>query len=77
MDTSGYYRRFVRDFLSIAAPLFALMKKDVQFVWTDKCQTAFDSPKTRLTSAPILAIPTDEGTYILDTDASDSGLGSR
>jgi len=34
MGTSGYYRRFVKDFSSIAAPLFALMKKNVEFVWT-------------------------------------------
>ena len=52
------------------------MKKDVKFVWTDECQTAFETLKMRLTSAPILALPTDEGTYIIDTDASDSGLGS-
>ena len=76
LGTSGYYRRFVKDFSSIAAPLFALMKKDAKFVWTDECQTAFDTLKTRLTSAPILALPTDEGTYVLDTDASDYGLGA-
>ena len=76
MGTSGYYRRFVKDFSSIAAPLFALMKKNVEFVWTDECQTAFDTLKERLTSAPILALPTDEGTYVLDTDASDNGLGA-
>jgi len=76
LGTSGYYRRFVKDFSSIAAPLFALMKKDVEFVWTDECQTAFDMLKKRLTSAPILALPTDEGTYVLDTDASDYGLGA-
>jgi len=76
LGTSSYYRRFVKDFSSTAAPLFALMKKDVKFVWTDECQTAFETLKTRLTSAPILALPTDEGTYIIDTGASDSGLGS-
>jgi len=70
MGTSGYYGCFVKDFSSIATPLFALMKKTVEFVWTD------DTLKERLTSAPILALLTDEGTHILDTDASDFGLGA-
>ena len=74
MGTSDCYRRLVKDFSSIAVPLFALIKKDVKFVWTDECQTAFDTLKVRLTLAPILALPTDEGTYVLDTDASDYGL---
>ena len=74
MGTSGYYRRFVNDFSSIDAPLFSLMKKNVKFVWTDECQTASDTLKARLTSASILALPTDEGTCVLDTDASDYGL---
>lgn len=45
MGTSRYYQRFVKDFSSIAVPLFALMKKNVEFVWTDKYQTAFDTLK--------------------------------
>jgi len=59
--TSGYYRRFVKDFSSIAAPLFALMKKNVEFVWTNECHTAFDTLRERRTWPPILALPTDEG----------------
>jgi len=62
MGTRGYYRCFVKDFSSIAAPLFALMKKNVEFVWTDECQTALDTLKELLTSAPMLALSTDEGT---------------
>jgi len=72
----GYYRRFVKDFSSIAAPLFGLMKKGVRFEWTTECQQAFDTLKLKLMSEPILALPKDEGTYILDTDASDFGLGA-
>ena len=52
------------------------MKKDVRFVWTDECQQAFDELKQRLMSEPILALPQNEGTYVLDTDASDFGLGA-
>ena len=52
------------------------MKKEAEFIWTDKCQIAFDTLKNKLTSAPILALPTNDGPYTLDTDASDYGLGA-
>jgi len=52
------------------------MKKGVDFVWTKECQRAFEELKQRLTSGPILALPENEGTYVLDTDASDFGLGA-
>ena len=76
MGTCGDHRRFVKDFSSIAAPLFGLTKKGVSFVWTSEYQKAFDELKTKLTSGPILALPKDGSLYILDTDASDSGLGT-
>ena len=72
----GYYRRFVKDFSSIASPMFQLMKKGVQWKWTKESQEAFDMLKTKLISEPILALPTNEGTFVLDTDASDVGLGA-
>ena len=74
MGTCGYYRRFVKDFSSIAVPLYGLMKKGVDFVWTKEYQRAFEELKQRLMSGPILALPENEGTYVLDTDASDFGL---
>ena len=75
MGTCGYYRRFVKDFSLIASPLYDLMKKGVPFVWTKQCEDAFGKLKAKLISEPILALPTDEGIYTLDTDASDQGLG--
>jgi len=76
LGTCGYYRRFMKDFSTIAAPLYGLMKKGVRFKWTDECQQAFDTLKLKLMSEPILALPNDEETYILDTDASNFGLGA-
>ena len=43
---------------------------------TDECEVAFNRLKECLTSAPILGMPRDEGTFLLDTDASDTGLGA-
>ena len=76
MGTSGYYRRFVKDFSTIAAPLFALMKKGVTWEWTDECEEVFEGLKAELISKPILALPTDDGTCVFDSDASDFGLGA-
>ena len=52
------------------------MKKGVRFNWTAECQQAFDTLKLRLMTEPILALPNDEGTYVVDTDASAFGLGA-
>ena len=71
-----YYRRFVRGFASIAAPLHNLTKEGQNFEWDSKCQTAFETLKIKLTSAPVLAYPNPEKQYILDTDASSCGIGA-
>ena len=72
----SYYRRFVKDFAMIAAPLHALTGKNARFYWSENCQEAFDVLKERLVSAPILAMPKDEGEYWLDTDASNFSIGA-
>ena len=66
----GYYRRFVKDFADLAEPLVALTRKGVPFVWTDRQQTAFEALKACLVCAPILGFPTEDGRFVLDTDAS-------
>jgi len=72
----GYYRRFVPNFSAVAAPLHAMTKKNATFCWTAECQKAFDELKHKLSNAPVLALPRDDDTYVLDTDASDHGIGA-
>ena len=76
LGLAGYYRRFVKGYANIAAPLHALTKKDQPFVWTEKTQMAFESLKRALTTPPVLAMPDDNEEFILDTDASDQTIGS-
>ena len=71
----GYYRHFIPNFADIATPLVALTGKDVPFVWEPVCSTAFYTLRESFIHAPILAFPTETGQYILDTDASNFGLG--
>ena len=52
----NYYRRFVKNFSAIAAPLNALLKNQVNFDWNQSADGAF-LIKTALTAAPILAYP--------------------
>ena len=76
LGLAGYYWRFVHGYAEVAAPLHDLTKKDVTFKWTDETQSAFDTLKAALTSSPILAMPTDDGEMVLDTDASDKSIGA-
>lgn len=70
-----YYRRYVLGFANIAKPLTRLTEKDQKFVWDESCMNAFEQLKEALVSAPILAYPLAEGKFILDTDASNFGIG--
>ena len=75
LGLAGYYRRFVRDFSRLAAPLTRLTRKGVPFTWSNKCETSFLELKTRLTTAPILIIPERGLGYTVSCDASLLGLG--
>jgi hypothetical protein len=55
---AGFYRRFVKDFSTIASPLHALSKKNAPFVWGPSQDAAFHELKNLLTHAPLLALPT-------------------
>ena len=72
----SYYRRFITGFADVAAPLHALRRKNARFIWGNEQDEAFNNLKERLISAPILGMPRDEGTYYLDTDASNTGSGA-
>ncbi len=69
----GYYRNYVRGYVRLAAPLFELTKRDVNFVWDMGCQQAFQSLKAALVDAPILTRPDSRRTFCLDVDWSPKG----
>ncbi|GFR13365.1 retrovirus-related Pol polyprotein from transposon 17.6 [Trichonephila clavata] len=71
-----YYRKFVKDFSTIARPLHKLTKAKQKFIWMDECNNAFNKLKDALTSAPILAYPEAGKQFILDTDASHKSIGA-
>ena len=70
----GYYRKFVSNSAATAKPLYRLTERGRKFNWTTECKAAFLELKPRLVSAPILAFPDFTKMFILDTDASQSGV---
>ncbi|GFU63702.1 retrovirus-related Pol polyprotein from transposon 17.6 [Trichonephila clavipes] len=71
-----YYRKFVKNFSTIARPLHKLTEAKQKFIWTVDCNNAFNKLKDALTSAPILAYPEIGKQFILDTDASHESIGA-
>ena len=76
LGLASYYRRFIKEFGKIALPMTAMLENDEAFIWTDKGKRAFTEIKHFLTNPPILAYPDFFATFILDTDASDFGIGA-
>ena len=75
LGLAGYYRRFVKGFSSIVAPLTNLTKKDVKFTWDEACEKGFQELKSRLVSAPILTLHFQGKGFVIYSDASRKGLG--
>jgi hypothetical protein len=66
----NFYRRFIRDYSSIAKPLNELTKIGVSFEFNKSCWNAFEELKLRLTSVPLLHHYQPEYEYMIETDAS-------
>ena len=77
LGLSGYYRRFIPDYATIALPLTDLTRKRSKSItWTAECENAFQQLKARLTREPVLKSPDFSKPFVLQTDASDRGVGA-
>ena len=72
----NYYRSYVPDFSILAHPLYALLKKNVSWSWSDACVATLKNLKSALTKYPVLKRPDFEKPFILHTDWSAIGIGS-
>lgn len=79
LGLAGYYRRFVKGFSALAAPLHNLTHTadgSPPYEWTATHQHAFDALRTALKQAPVLALPDPDRQYVVHTDASDFATGA-
>ncbi|GBM95150.1 Transposon Ty3-G Gag-Pol polyprotein, partial [Araneus ventricosus] len=64
------------NFSAIARPLHKLTEARTNFNWTEECEKSFNSLKQALITSPVLTYPRTDKEFILDTDASNEGIGA-
>jgi hypothetical protein len=72
----NYYKIYVQDFNTIVHPLYALLKKDVVWTWSEEAQEAFNTLKEKLSEFPILRRPDFNKVFIVHMDWNASGIGA-
>ncbi|RDX81813.1 putative mitochondrial protein, partial [Mucuna pruriens] len=70
----SFYRRFMKNFSFIVAPLNELVKKDVMFKWDDVHEKAFNLLKDKLTNALVLCLPNFDNTFEIECDPFGVGI---
>jgi len=73
---ASFYKRFVKNFSTIATPLTEIVKKSVGFKWNDQQDEAFNLLKDKLCSAPVLALSDFTRAFEVECDASGIGIGA-
>lgn len=71
----GWYRRFIKDFAAVAAPLSDCLKNPKSFKLTPEAEKSFEELKARLTTAPVLVHADFSKPFIIACDASTEGIG--
>lgn len=76
LGLSGYYRKFVRNYGILSKPLTNLLRNGQLYIWTTETEDAFQALKQALITAPVLAMPDFQTPFVVETDASDKGIGA-
>ena len=72
---TGYYRKFIKGYAQITAPMEKQLKKDIRFEWTPECQASLDILKEKMVTASILVFPDWNNEVHVHVDASSIALG--
>ncbi|GFX57627.1 retrovirus-related Pol polyprotein from transposon 17.6 [Trichonephila clavipes] len=79
LGLAGYYQKYINLFSVIAVPLTDALKrraKKGEITWTTECENAFRELKGKLIDKPVLYAPNFEREFIVQTDASNAGMGA-
>ena len=78
LGITGYYRRFIPHYATLAAPLTDLTRKSSpnEVIWSDRCEQAFRELQRKLCEPPTLHSPDFSKPFLLQTDASERGVGA-
>ena len=75
LGLANYYRKYIPDVAQIMEPLNYLLRKNIPFLWNEKCNLSFEKLKSLLTEAPILAFPDFSENFQLSVDACSDSIG--
>ncbi|KAM9997411.1 hypothetical protein ACTFIZ_010927 [Dictyostelium cf. discoideum] len=76
LGSIGYYREFIKNYYHYTTPMYNLLKKGVEFKWSEDIEHLRQELLNKLSEAPILHYPTDTDNIIIETDASNYGIGA-
>jgi len=74
LGITGFYRKFIRDYATLASPLTELLKSSM-FTWNTNAEEAFTKLKNILTTAPVLSLHNFAIPFVVETDASNIAIG--
>jgi transposase InsO family protein len=74
LGMTGFYRRFIQGYASIALPLTSLLAHDSSFEWSFRHECSFQQLKKALTTAPILTLPVFTKPFTVTCDASGEAI---
>jgi len=75
LGLTNYYRRFIKNFAKIVAPLYMLVRKEQKWKWEKEQEKVFEELKAVFTTEPVLAIPDIDREMRVEADASDYATG--
>ncbi|KAF1329540.1 reverse transcriptase, partial [Globisporangium splendens] len=75
LGLANYLHKYTRNYAALVQPLTQLLKKDVEWEWSEEHQTAFEEVKRSLREAPVLALPNHDKPFHVVCDASDYAIG--
>ena len=76
MGHKGYYRKFIKEYANIIAPMEKLLRKDSKFQWNEDCQRGLDTLKEKMVTTPILVFLDWEKIFHVHVYASIISLGA-